>query len=226
MAAYSNVDADVTGGEEPERVPTIVADEEYFHVMGSTPAIGRAFTKEENLPNAGRVVVLTDRFWKRHFGGDPNVLGRTIELNGIPHQVIGSVVRFTLAFNPGAAFSMSLGDNSRYIFGAFAVIALYILWRLYRTSDLGDTTRVLALGLAWGGALGNLIDRLRSPRGVVDFVDIGVGDVRFWTFNVADSAVTVGAITLAFVLWREDRQALARDAAAAAARDEVSSRAQ
>src|SRR5678809_1654530 len=65
----------------------------------------------------------------------------------------------------------------------------YILWRLYRTSEPGDTTRVLALGLAWGGAAGNLIDRLKSTRGVVDFVDIGVGDVRFWTFNVADADV-------------------------------------
>ena len=144
----------------------------------------------------------------------------------VPHPIIGEFVRFTLAFNPGAAFSMSLGDNSRYIFGAFAVVALYILWRLFRTSVPGDTLRVLALGLACGGAAGNLIDRFRGPRGVVDFIDIGVGDVRFWTFNVADSAVTVGAIVLAFVLWREDRRELAEQAAQAAARDEVSTRAQ
>ena len=144
----------------------------------------------------------------------------------VPHPIIGEFVRFTLAFNPGAAFSMSLGDNSRYIFGAFAVVALYILWRLYRTSVPGDTMRVLALGLACGGAAGNLIDRFRGARGVVDFIDVGVGDVRFWTFNVADSAVTVGAIVLAFVLWREDRRELAVEAAEAAARDEVSSRAQ
>lgn len=144
----------------------------------------------------------------------------------VPHPIIGEFVRFTLAFNPGAAFSMSLGDNSRYIFGAFAVVALYILWRLYRTSVPGDTLRVLALGLACGGAAGNLIDRFRGSRGVVDFIDIGVGDVRFWTFNVADSAVTVGAIVLAFVLWREDRRELAEQAAQAAARDEVSTRAQ
>lgn len=144
----------------------------------------------------------------------------------VPHPIVGEFVRFTLAFNPGAAFSMSLGDNSRYIFGAFAVVALYILWRLYRTSMPGDTLRVLALGLACGGAAGNLIDRFRSSSGVVDFIDIGVGDVRFWTFNVADSAVTVGAIVLAFVLWREDRRELATQAAEAAARDEVSSQAQ
>ena len=136
-----------------------------------------------------------------------------------PRRVIGNVVRFTLAYNPGAAFSMSLGDNSRFIFGGFAIVALFILWRLYRTTATSDTIRVLALGLAWGGAAGNLIDRFRSQngihRGVVDFIDIGVGDVRFWTFNVADSAVTIGALMLAWVLWREDREAsaAAREAA-------------
>ena len=122
----------------------------------------------------------------------------------IPHSIVGDVVRFTLAYNPGAAFSMSLGDKSRYIFGGFAVVALVILWRLYRASGASEHARVLALALAWGGAAGNLIDRFRARASVVDFIDIGVGNVRFWTFNVADSAVTVGAILLAIVLWRED----------------------
>ena len=142
----------------------------------------------------------------------------------IPHPIIGEFVRFTLAFNPGAAFSMSLGAYSRIVFGSFAFIALIILWRLYRASAATDTIRVLALGLAWGGAAGNLIDRFLQQRdgvrnGVVDFIDVGIGDVRFWTFNVADSAVTVGALLLAWVLWREDRRALATAAAEAAARD-------
>jgi signal peptidase II len=123
-----------------------------------------------------------------------------------PHPVIGDVVRFTLAYNPGAAFSMSLGPASRVVFGTFALIALVILWRLYRSSGAGERLKVLALGLAWGGAAGNLIDRVRSPIGVVDFIDIGVGNVRFWTFNVADSAVTVGAVLLGWVLLQEDRQ--------------------
>ncbi len=128
------------------------------------------------------------------------------------------MVRFTLAYNPGAAFSMSLGPYSRYIFGAFALIALVVLWRLYRMTGMGgragDRMRVLALGLAFGGAAGNLIDRFRSPRGVVDFIDIGVGDVRFWTFNLADSAVTVGALVLAWSLSREERETAAAKVAA------------
>ncbi|HET9426053.1 MAG TPA: signal peptidase II [Gemmatimonadaceae bacterium] len=122
----------------------------------------------------------------------------------IPHEIWGSFLRFTLAFNKGAAFSMSLGEYSRYIFGAFAIIALVILWRLFRASRPGDTVRVLALALAFGGAAGNLIDRFRARASVVDFIDIGVGNVRFWTFNIADTAVTFGAIMLAFVLWKED----------------------
>ena len=137
----------------------------------------------------------------------------------VPHRIIGDFLRFTLAYNPGAAFSMSLGPYSRYIFGAFAVVALVVLWRLYRLSGpaqrAGDRVRILALGLAWGGAAGNLIDRIRSPLGVVDFIDIGTSGWRFWTFNIADSAVTVGAIVLAWSLSREEREERqAREAAA------------
>ncbi|MEO7455176.1 MAG: signal peptidase II [Gemmatimonadaceae bacterium] len=140
----------------------------------------------------------------------------------VPHRIIGDYVRFTLAYNPGAAFSMSLGAYSRFIFGGFAIIALVVLWRLYKMTGTGaragDVTRIVALGLAFGGAAGNLVDRFRSPQGVVDFIDIGYRDVRFWTFNVADSAVTVGALILAWSLSREDQQQrMAHQAAAQAA---------
>ena len=123
----------------------------------------------------------------------------------VPHEVIGEYVRFTLAYNPGAAFSMSLGPYSRFIFGGFAAVALVVLWRLHR-QEPKDWLKSLALGLAWGGAAGNLVDRIRSPLGVVDFIDIGAGGWRFWTFNVADSAVSVGAVLLAWVLLQEERQ--------------------
>ncbi len=57
-----------------------------------------------------------------------------------------------------------------------------------------------------GGAVGNLIDRVRSADGVVDFIDVGIGVHRWPTFNIADSAVTVGAVGLAYVLWMEGRE--------------------
>lgn len=130
-----------------------------------------------------------------------------------PKEVLGNVVRFTLAYNPGAAFSMHLGDYSRYIFGGFAVIALVILWKLYRDSGPAERLKPFALGCAWGGAAGNLIDRIRSERGVVDFIDIGIGGTRFWTFNVADTAVSIGAIALGWVLLQEDRAQRKREQA-------------
>jgi signal peptidase II len=56
-----------------------------------------------------------------------------------------------------------------------------------------------------GGALGNLLDRIRQRDGVVDFIDVGLGNTRFWTFNVADSAVTIGAACLVLALWHQER---------------------
>ena len=124
----------------------------------------------------------------------------------VPRNVLGSFGRLTLAYNPGAAFSMSLGTYSRVAFGSFAALALVVLWWMHRDAKPGERLKVIGLGLAWGGAAGNLIDRLRSGRGVVDFIDLGVGTVRFWTFNVADSGVTIGACLLAIALWMEERQ--------------------
>lgn len=163
---------------------------------------------------AGIAVVALDVITKR--------LAERLLTEHHPVPVLGDVGRLTLVYNKGAAFSMSLGSYNRYIFGAFAVIAVVILWRLYRQSAPRETRRVLALGLALGGATGNLIDRLRGAQGVVDFIDIGVGSIRFWTFNVADSAVTIGALLLAWVLWHEDREAVRRKAVAERARRDAS----
>jgi signal peptidase II len=124
----------------------------------------------------------------------------------VAEPVLGDVVRFTLAHNPGAAMGLSLGAYSRVGFTLLTVVALVALFRLYRAADGGDVRLAAATALVTGGALGNLLDRLRWDRGVVDFIDIGVGASRFWTFNVADVGVTVGAAALAILLWRADGQ--------------------
>ncbi len=127
----------------------------------------------------------------------------------LPREVLGESLRLTLVFNPGAAFGLHLGPYSRWIFTALTVGALVLLWELYRTTRAGDFVRTLALSLVCGGALGNLLDRLKSGRGVVDFIDVGVGSMRWPTFNVADMAVSCGAVLLAIVLWKEDAAAQA-----------------
>jgi signal peptidase II len=120
----------------------------------------------------------------------------------VPRDVAGDWVRLTLTYNTGAAMNLSAGDASRVVFAGVASLMLAVIFRMYQRTARDDVPQAVALALIAGGALGNLFDRLRSVRGVVDFIDVGVGDWRFWTFNVADMGVTVGAVLLALVLWR------------------------
>jgi signal peptidase II len=81
-----------------------------------------------------------------------------------------------------------------------------VLGSMVRHTRDDDRGRLFVLGLLVAGAIGNVVDRLRSAQGVVDFIEVGVGSYRWPTFNVADSAITVGAIALAVSLWLEGRQ--------------------
>ena len=128
--------------------------------------------------------------------------------------VVGEWIRLHLVYNRGAAFGLHLGPYSRWIFLVIAVLAVVILYRMSASSPPGDRFRQLALGLVAGGAVGNLIDRIRSEQGVVDFLDVGIGALRWPTFNVADIGVSCGAIALALSLWREDVRKPAADSAA------------
>jgi signal peptidase II len=133
------------------------------------------------------------------------LLAESLLARRLPLAVIGDWVQLRLVYNQGAAFGLDVGEYSRWVFFSLAVIALVVLGSMVRSTRPGDRFRLLALALVCGGAAGNLIDRVRSAQGVVDFVDIGVGSWRWPTFNVADSAITVGAIALALSLWQEGR---------------------
>jgi signal peptidase II len=135
---------------------------------------------------------------------------------GVPREVLGNGLRWTLVYNPGAAFGLHLGPYSRWIFLVLTLGALVILWRLYQQTPAGAWLRTIALSLVTGGATGNLIDRIRTPMGVVDFIDVGFASMRWPTFNVADMAVSTGAFLLAWVLWGEDRAAAEANATARA----------
>src|SRR5664279_5570216 len=101
----------------------------------------------------------------------------------VPKQVIGDWIQLRLVYNQGAAFGIYLGVWSRWIFVALTVVAVVILARMILHTKEGDWFRVTAIAMVVGGALGNLIDRLRSAQGVVDFIDVGVGAHRWPTFN-------------------------------------------
>ena len=120
----------------------------------------------------------------------------------VPHEFLGEIVRLTLAYNPGAAMSFSLGSHSRVGLSLLALGALLVMAFLYRRTAPGDRHAAAGLALIAAGALGNLIDRVRSERGVVDFIDVGLGGWRFWTFNIADMAIAFGAIILVMAMYR------------------------
>ena len=114
------------------------------------------------------------------------------------------MLQLRLVHNQGAAFGLELGVWQRWIFVVIALVAVAWLRRASQQADPADRLRQFAVAFVAGGAAGNLVDRLLSSRGVVDFIDIGAGNLRWPTFNVADIAVTCGAVALAISLWRED----------------------
>lgn len=120
-------------------------------------------------------------------------------------NIIGDYVRLTYIHNPGAAFGIHLGAYSRIIFLVLSLIALGALAAMYWVTSARDKIRLASIALICGGAVGNLLDRIRSEHGVVDFVDIGIGTLRWPVFNIADVAVTCGAVFLALSLWREEQ---------------------
>jgi signal peptidase II len=130
-----------------------------------------------------------------------------------PHSIIDSFVRLTLAHNPGTAFGFDIrpyvGDWARPLLIVCMTLMLAALFRIYSTVPPRARLAAAALGLAAGGAIGNIFDRIRFRAGVVDFIDVGLGSHRFWVFNVADAGITVGALLLAFTLLRAEFEASA-----------------
>jgi signal peptidase II len=112
-------------------------------------------------------------------------------------------VRLTLAFNRYAAMGLSLGEYSRIGFSVIAAAVLIVLGIFYRRTPSHAWLNATGLALVAAGALGNVADRILFSHGVVDFIDVGIGSARFYTFNVADASITCGAILLAILSMRE-----------------------
>ena len=115
----------------------------------------------------------------------------------VPHAVVPGLLNWTLAFNTGAAFSF-LADQQgwqRWLFALLATVVSFVLARWLARTPRSDWRTALPLALIVGGALGNLIDRLRAGH-VTDFIQVYYRDWAFPSFNVADSAISVGAVLL------------------------------
>jgi signal peptidase II len=127
---------------------------------------------------------------------------------GIPEPVL-PFMNWLLLFNPGAAFSF-LAQGSGWQRWFFTIIGLaasaYIIWLLYKSQS--EKLLCIALSLILGGALGNVLDRVMYGA-VVDFIDLYYGNWHWPAFNIADSAICVGA---ALIIWGELRKSFGKSA--------------
>ena len=139
-------------------------------------------------------------------------------------ELLGGLIPLTLAYNKGAAFGISIGDDSRWFFVPVTLIAMVLLGVLLKQAVERDYLRMTSISLVMTGAIGNLYDRVRWSRGVVDFI----GPIElplfgpFPIFNVADMAITCGAILLAISFWMEEQGERKAAASAAPAEDSAS----
>ncbi|HET9034241.1 MAG TPA: signal peptidase II [Dokdonella sp.] len=111
--------------------------------------------------------------------------------------LIDGWLNLTLAFNEGAAFSFlsDAGGWQRWFFTVLAIVVTIVLIVWLKRTERGDWRTALPLALVVGGAIGNVIDRMRLGH-VVDFIDVHYGSWAWPAFNVADSAISVGAVLL------------------------------
>jgi signal peptidase II len=116
-------------------------------------------------------------------------------------EVVGDVVRLVHSQNTGALFGLFRDQAMFFAILSVGVVGV-IVWFHYSSGR--NALLSVALGLLLGGALGNMADRFRIGY-VVDFVDIGLGDLRFYTFNVADSAISAAILLLLLSALLPDR---------------------
>jgi signal peptidase II len=111
-----------------------------------------------------------------------------------PTPILGDLVRIAKSYNDGGLFGLFDATAPILAVASLVVIGILVVVQA-RSGPSAPWLTTIALGLLLGGAIGNLIDRIRYAY-VIDWVDMGIGDWRFYTFNVADSAISIAIVLL------------------------------
>ena len=111
-----------------------------------------------------------------------------------PSPILGDFVRIAKSYNDGGLFGLFGAAAPVLAVASVAVFAL-LVYTQWRTGSEGTILTTIALGLLLGGALGNFVDRIRLGF-VIDWVDMGIGDLRWYTFNIADAAISLSIVGL------------------------------
>ena len=123
-----------------------------------------------------------------------------IRANPQPTELLPGFLNLVYGQNPGAVFGLPV--NQTFLISIIMVVLIIIILLLLRYVSLATTSTIISASLIFGGAIGNLIDRLRFSGYVTDFIDLHLQNLFHWyTFNLADAAVTVGTCTLMYSLY-------------------------
>jgi signal peptidase II len=153
-----------------------------------------ARAKDLAMVAIGLLVIVVDQLTKHwvqaYFAAHP----------GTVISVVGDILTFDYTQNTGVAFSLLSGQAIMFLLIALAICVIAVLY--WRTRETGTLLLKVSFGLVLGGAIGNLIDRV-AHQYVVDFIHFQIPAIHFdfAVFNVADSAISVGVVLLAALLW-------------------------
>ena len=118
LACYSTVGTrggNLTGGSEAEFIKVLRVSEEFFHVFGIQPSLGRPFTKAEDTPGSVRAAILSDSLWRKRFGADASILGKTVILNDEQITVVGIMPpQFVMADRPDLLVPLQASPNANF----------------------------------------------------------------------------------------------------------------
>jgi putative ABC transport system permease protein len=104
LAASNTIAETLTGDAEPELVPGQLVSAEFFPLLRVAPVLGRTFTTDDDVPGAAPVVILSDRLWKRRFGGDAAIVGKRVEFDAVSREVIGVMPPGLYFLNPAVEY--------------------------------------------------------------------------------------------------------------------------
>ncbi|HEX8686443.1 MAG TPA: ABC transporter permease, partial [Pyrinomonadaceae bacterium] len=139
MAAYTGATAALSGADAPEQIPGVIASGDIFRVLRVRPLLGRLLTREDERPGGSPAVVISHGLWRRRYGGDPQVVGRTIRLDGREREVVGvTPADFSFEFVTGAADFWMPIDPTASAFQQRGAIFLEAIGRLKPGVSVGE----------------------------------------------------------------------------------------
>jgi predicted permease len=191
VAAFDNGGAglNLTGGDHPLQVQGVHVSQQYFSMMGAPVISGRTFTQAEDVPNGGRVAVLSYGLWKSRFGGNPQIVGSTIQLDRQPYLVVGVIGKSFVTDVPTDLwlpfqFDLNTQDQAHY----FTVAA-----RLKPGVTMGQANAQLKLAA-------DQFRRSHGPRAMAPQEGFGVESLQEWMIGDSRTSLWVLMGAVAFVL--------------------------